>query len=322
MILIFSCGEDEPDFVIQQLPEYAPQIDEPEENQFSWDRFELGRKLFFDTRLSADLSISCASCHRPDLGFSDDQALSVGVENRLGRRNSSALTNIGLHPYFTREGGVPTLEMQVLVPIQEHDEFDFNILQIVERLESDEEYQQLSQKAYDREFDYFVLTRAIAAYERSFISANSAYDQFERGDKSAMSESALRGMDLFFSERSQCSSCHSGFNFTNYALENNGLYEVYPDSGLFRLTSELEDIGKFKVPSLRNILQSAPYMHDGSRQSLEEVVEHYNNGGSTHPNKSDLIRPLNLDEQEKADLVAFLSSLSDYEFLNNALYYP
>ena len=326
ILVLISCRKDEevePLYmpILMEIPKGFPDIDFPEGNEFTKARWDLGKRLFFDKAMSLDSSISCASCHQPNLAFSDDVAFSLGVEERLGTRNSPSLANITYHPYFTREGGVPTLEMQVLVPIQEHNEFDFNIVLIVDRLKNDSTYIQMAQEAYDREIDAFVITRAITCFERSLLSGYSPYDQYQNYDKpSAISDAAIRGMTLFFSDKTNCSKCHSDFNFTNYAFENNGLYEVYADDGRFRLTGEESDRALFKVPSLRNIELTAPYMHDGSLSTLEEVIEHYQSGGKNHLHKSDLIQPLSVSETEKDDLIQFLKSLTDESFISNPLF--
>jgi len=327
IVLLLGCKketeikEETPRFPsLMEIPMGFPEIVHPEGNEFTKERWDLGKKLFFDPVLSVDSTVSCASCHAPNLSFSDDKALSFGVEERIGTRNSSPLVNLAYHPYFTREGGVPTLEMQVLVPIQEHNEFDFNIVLIAERLKQILSYTEHSQRAYGREPDAFTITRALSSFERSLISGNSPYDQYKQGKIEALTAEEIRGMDLFFSEKTNCSACHSGFNFTDYSFQNNGLYQEYADSGRFRLTGENEDKGVFKVPSLRNISVTAPYMHNGSFNTLEEVVEHYNQGGKMHTNQSEKIKALQLNTQEKADLVTFLNSLTDDTFLSNPLY--
>lgn len=300
------------------IPIGFPDIEFPEGNEFTEARWELGKKLFYDKVMSRNETVSCASCHLATYAFSDTVAFSPGVDNAPGVRNAPSLANVAYHPYYTREGGVPTLEMQVLVPIQEHNEFDFNIIEIANRLKADLEYQKLSQEAYNREPDYYVIVRALATFERSIISGNSQFDQyFYQGKQSALTEQELAGMELFNSERTNCSSCHSGFNFSNYTFQNNGLYKEYTDQGRFRLTNVVADRGLFKVPSLRNVAVTSPYMHDGSLSSLEEVILHYNSGGKNHPNKNEMIRPLNLTETEQAALVAYLRSLTDNEFINN-----
>ena len=306
---------------LMEIPKGFPDINFPIDNAFSEARWNLGKTLFFDPIMSLDSSISCASCHLPELAFSDKVAFSEGVAQRLGTRNSPTLANVAYHPYYTREGGIPTLEMQILVPIQEHVEFDFNIVLIAERLAKNADYIAMSEDTYNRTPDAFVITRALACFERSLLSGYSFYDQYIEHDKaSAMSTSAIRGMELFFGDRTKCSQCHSGFNFSNYAFENNGLYEEYEDLGRFRLTGNEEDRALFKVPSLRNIELTAPYMHNGSLHTLEEVIEHYQSGGKNHPHKSDLIQPLDLNLSEQNDLIEFLKSLTDETFINNPLF--
>lgn len=323
-VLLFACRKELPESVpvepepLLLVPPGFPVPVFPAGNELTAVRWALGKKLFYDLVMSSDSTIACASCHHAANAFSDTVTFSPGVAGRPGVRNAPTLANIGYHPYFTREGGVPTLEMQIFVPIQEHNEFDFNILLIAERLLHDTAYVRMSREAYDREPDAFVITRSIACFERTMVSGQSRYDQyFFQGKNAALTAAEKRGMDLFFSDKTNCSKCHEGFNFTNYAFENNGLYLDYPDPGRFRLTELESDRARFKVPSLRNVGVTAPYMHDGSISSLEAVVEHYNSGGEAHPNKSALVRPLDLTAGERADLVAFLRSLTDESFINN-----
>jgi cytochrome c peroxidase len=207
--------------------------------------------------------------------------------------------------------------MQILVPIQEHAEFNFNIVLIAERLQKNDSYVRASLDAYGREPDAFVITRAISCFERTMLSGNSRYDQFINGNHFSLSGQEIRGKDLFFSNELACSECHAGFNFTNYAFENNGLYEEYQDPGRFRLTGLETDRARFKVPGLRNVGITAPYMHDGSMATLAEVIDHYNSGGKNHPHRSHLIKPLHLTENEKKDLEAFLQTLTDHDFLSD-----
>jgi cytochrome c peroxidase len=318
-----GCAGEDGEVFIQQnfasnLPSPFATISFPEDNDYSEERWELGKKLFYDNILSIDSTLSCASCHKSQLSFSDDVSFSKGVKDRDGVRNSPSLANVAFHPYFTREGGVPTLEQQVLVPLQEHNEFDFNIVLAGERIAQDSMYVAMSQKAYNRMPDYYVITRALANFERSLISDNSYFDQYHfETQTDALSNSQKRGMALFYSEKTNCSKCHSGPNFTDYSFENNGLYEIYPDEGRRRLTQLDADESRFKVASLRNVEVTGPYMHDGSINTLAEVIEHYNSGGKDHPNKSKFIRSLNLTPPEKDELLAFLLSLTDNEFLTN-----
>ena len=298
------------------IPGGFPEIEYPVGNEPTKERIALGKALFFDTVLSRDFSISCASCHKPHLGFSDNQKFSIGSNLAIGTSNAPTLANVAYSPYLNRDGGVPTLEMQVLVPIQEHVELDMNILEIAERLNENATYVQMSMAAYDRIPDPYVITRALSAYERTLISGESKYDKyFYQGDKKQLSREEKKGMELFFSEKAHCSTCHSGFTFTNYAFENNGLYEAYPDSGRIRLTGLEKDRALFKVPTLRNVEYTAPYMHDGSIESIEEVIEHYSSGVATHKNLSNNLKKFEFTAKEQKQLVAFLKSLSDEEFI-------
>ncbi len=303
------------------IPDGFPPIEFPADNAFTKERWLLGKALFYEKQLSLDSSVSCASCHSQQFGFSDNVALSKGFKQRLGNRNSPSIINVAYHPYFTREGGVPSLEMQVLVPIQEHNEFNNNILDIAKRLSSNQNLQNLSFLAYNRPLDFYVIPRALATFERSLISGNSKFDQYKKGTIS-LTEEEQKGMNLFFSDRTNCSDCHSGFNFTNYQFENNGLYETYNDPGRKRLTGLDSDLAKFKIPSLRNIEVTAPYMYDGSLPDLEAVINHYNSGGKQHPNKSEKIKSLQLSQDEKKQIIAFLKTLTDVSFLNQTIFKP
>ena len=324
LFLFHSCRKEEstppPDTgeYVLHVPAGFPQPDIPADNALTHARVALGRRLFYDPALSRDSTRSCGSCHFPNLAFADSTAVSFGIEQRPGTRNAPSLANVAYQKRLLREGGVPTLEMQILVPIQEHNEFDFNILQVAERLKKMPEYFALSEKAYDREPDAFVITRSIAAFERTLLSGDSPYDRYTFQEKYfALSASAKRGLHLFQSDRLNCSKCHEGFLFTNQDYSNNGLYEVYPDSGRIRLTGLESDRGVFKIPSLRNVALTAPYMHDGSLPTLEVIIDHYQTGGKAHPNKSPLLKPFALTAGERADLLAFLRSLTDETFVKN-----
>lgn len=328
LLFVFSCGKEEQmpapagsDPYVPARPAGFPQPEIPADNLLTYGRVALGRRLFYDPALSRDSTRSCASCHFAERAFSDTSAVSFGVEGRAGVRNSPSLANVVYQKKLLREANLPTLEMQILVPIQEHNEFDFNILEVAERLNRMPEYVAAAQEAYGRDPDPFVITRSIAAFERTLLSGNSPFDQwFFQGKPLVLAASARRGYDLFQSERLNCSKCHEGFLFTSQQVANNGLYEVYPDSGRMRLTGLESDRAMFKIPSLRNAGVTAPYMHDGSLPTLAAVVEHYNSGGRTHPNKSPLLKPLGLSAAEKADLLAFLNALTDPGFLNNPDY--
>ncbi|MBK7304476.1 MAG: c-type cytochrome [Saprospiraceae bacterium] len=268
--------------------------------------------------MSKDSTKSCASCHLAANSFSDTVAFSLGIENRLGTRNSPSLANVVYQDKLLREGSVPSLEMQIAVPIQEHNEFDFNIVRIAERLNNNQMYADLSMEAYGRKPDPFVITRSIAAFERTLLSGNSLFDQwyFQKLPKAYRPEVA-RGFLLFQSDRLNCIQCHNGFLFTNQSYQNNGLYIHYPDSGRMRFTQLEQDRAMFKVPSLRNVGLTAPYMHDGSLKSLDQVIDHYASGGKPHANKNSLIKSFVLNPEERKDLLAFLNSLTDFNFISN-----
>ncbi len=285
----------------------------PSDNPMTSSKWELGRKLFFDSKLSSDGKVSCASCHLPAQAFGGASKTSVGSGGAVGKRNVPALTNMGWHPYFTREGGVPTLEMQVLVPIQETNELNHNIVLIAEALKNDPVYVSMTTEAFDMPPSPFTITRALASFQRSLISGSSAYDRWLEGDRLALSHSAVRGQKIFNSIG--CDQCHSGPQFSDFELRNNGLFKIYPDSGLYQLTLNPDDIGKFKTASLRNLSFTAPYMFDGSLNTLDEVIAHYAEGGSHPINQSLEIRPFQITTQEKSDLKAFLRSLDDPNFI-------
>jgi cytochrome c peroxidase len=177
----------------------------------------------------------------------------------------------------------------------------------------------MAKKAYDRDtLDAWVITRALASFQRILISGNSRYDQYAFQEKEeALTSEEKRGMELFFSEKTQCSSCHSDFNFSDGGFHNIGLYKSYDDPGRERITNQAEDHGKFKTPTLRNIELTAPYMHDGSLTTLEEVIEHFNSGGINHQNLDPRVKALNLSQTEQSELIAFLKSLTDEEFVSN-----
>ncbi|HEX2899761.1 MAG TPA: cytochrome c peroxidase [Bacteroidia bacterium] len=325
-MLAVGCREIDPpcplppdDGSLLQVPQGFPEVPFPADNALTEARWKLGKKLFYDPVLSKTGTHSCGSCHKTSFAMADDQATSPGVFGRPGTRNAPTLANVAYHPYLLREGSVPTLEMQVLVPIQEANEFNHNIVDISVGLQTDSAYVRMSMEAYGRLPDPFVITRAISTFERTMLSGNSPYEQYTaQGCREALTAAQIRGMELFFSDRTHCGSCHGGFNFTNHAFENNGLYTEYSDIGRMRFTNDSTDLAKFKVPTLRNVGHTVPYMHDGSLQSLEEVVNHYNDGGKTHPSKSPLVKPLRLSESEKRDLIQFLLALSDERFLNDA----
>lgn len=322
-----ACKKNPPETVIDDRPWYSVYPDDfpsptiPGENQPNEARIELGKALFYDPILSIDSSLSCASCHRPNLAFADSTATTPGVFQRPGTRNVPSLFNLAYQPHYLREASLPTLEMQILVPIQEHNEFAHNIVDIGLALTKIPYYDSLSRLAYGQEPGPYSITRSIAAFERTLISANSAYDQARRGQRTR-STAEENGYQLFLSDKLNCSKCHSEPFFTNFQPENNGLYLSYQDPGRFRFTKLKEDSGSFKIPSLRNVALTPPYMHDGSIRTLSEVIDFYAGGGANNPNKNPLITGFSLSPQEKSDLIIFLESLSDSSFVKNPNYRP
>lgn len=293
----------------------VPDMNIPKENALNKERIALGRKLFYDPILSVDSSISCASCHKQALAFADNVAISPGVENRLGKRNAPTLTNVGYNPTYLFDGFLETLEKQAIVPIEEHAEMAFNMVEASKRLKKNNVYVRLASKAYNRKPDPFVITRALASFQRTLVSANSRYDLYKKGKAKFTQEEKL-GEDLFFNKL-YCAKCHSGFNFTNYTTQNNGFFTIYADSGRMRVTQMEVDRDLFKVPTLRNISLTAPYMHNGAYSNLRDVIRLYGKGTYPNKNKNAIIQPFSISEKEENALIAFLYTLTDKRFIRN-----
>lgn len=306
-ILLASCAPEPSSDLLSELATW-PQMEFPTDNEPDAQKIGLGERLFFDPIVSIDSSISCASCHKEVYGFADDVAISPGVEGRLGKRNSPSLWNVGYQPYFMREGGVPTLEMQVLVPVQEHSEMAFNMVLLAQRLNANTAYKNDFLEAFGDSASAYTITRALAQYERTLIQEPTAFDEYVKGDNGALSVAAKKGFELFYG-KAGCDGCHSGPLMTNFGFNNNGTQIGPDDYGRAELTLDSADFYLFKVPSLRKVALTAPYMHDGSLASLRDVLEQYNQGGVGHDYTSDGIEPLNLNESELVALEEFLSSL-------------
>jgi len=321
VLLLVSCKPDDdpalPDETpyVLTVPAGFPPLPAPDDNQLTVARVALGKKLFYDPVLSVDSTVACAACHRQQLAFSDAVPISPGVAGRLGFRNSPTLANVGYLPLLLKDGGVETLEIQVLTPLTDHNEMDFDIGAAAKRLMHHPNYVQMSRLAYGQDPSPSVIVKALAAFQRTLISGNAPADSPDT--LAALTEAQRRGKQLFFGNTAGCGQCHNGFNYTNNAFINNGLYEVYDDPGRFRLTQNPSDVGAFRVPTLRNIALTAPYMHNGSLPTLEAVLDHYQSGGKQHPNKSPLIQAFVLTPQQRQDLIAFLQALTDTNFVNN-----
>jgi len=322
--LLNGCGAGEsgpqPEPLIL-IPAGFPAMPTPASNQFTPERIALGKRLFYDTQLSRTREVSCGSCHLADRGFADPQQTSAGVEGRRGERNAPTLANLAWNTSFFWDGGVPTLEQQAIVPIINPLEMDMTMTELVARLQTDPTYPEQFRAAYGDAPNPDLVTRALAAFVRTLVSGNSRYDRFNRGDRSALTPQEQKGMEMFFNEKADCFHCHVGFNLTNNGFANNGIFPTYPDSGRARVTENPRDRGRFKVPTLRNVALTAPYMHNGGIATLEEVVERYNRGG-VHPSADAQIHPLNLTAEEIAAIVAFLGALTDEEFIHNPAHRP
>lgn len=279
---------------------------------------ELGKKLFFDPILSQDQSISCASCHRPEFAFADNTEFSLGVNDSLGTRNTPSVMNMASRPHFFYDGRAESLEEQAIGPIENPVEMNLNISEAISRLNQSELYTKLFEKIYLEEPNIVNASRALAEFQRSLESDGSApHDKWMNDeDPMALTESQKRGRELFL-DKGKCFDCHFGPDFTGDEFRNIGLYDEleYKDKGRFDLTKDSSDLGKFKVPGLRNVALTAPYMHDGSLKTLEEVIEFYSDLYMFVPNPINLDsimkEPLKLSITEKEDLVNFLHSLTD-----------
>ena len=291
----------------------APTMEYPEDNAFNAEKAELGRKLFFDRHLSVSDRISCASCHKPGLAFTDGMVKGKGVFGRESARNTPTIINTGYYKRLMYDGGVANLEMQALVPILEHSEMGMTMPELIEKLRKIPEYSKKARELFNREFDPYVLTRSLAAYERTLISFNSPFDTFYYQKKENFTDSEKRGFELF--KDLKCMKCHSLPLFSNGKLENNGLYTHYADPGKFLVTGDSSDIGFFKVPGLRNVAVTKPYMHDGSLKTLEDVLDFYAASSKGNKGKSRHLKPFSLSKQQKSDLIIFLESLTDESFL-------
>lgn len=277
---------------------------------------ELGKILFFDPILSGNNKISCATCHKEEFGFADNVAFSFGIDSILTTRNTPTVKNVLARNKYFWDGRATTLEEQALKPIENPDEMNLSLEVAYRRLNNDPFYKKAFKAIYRRKADQSTLASAIAAYERTLESTFTAWDRFSEGDENAISESAKRGRFIFM-EEANCFECHFGPDFTVDEMINIGIYngKDLKDKGLAGITGKAEDEGKFKVPGLRNIIKTAPYMHNGMFKTLREVIEYYNNPDSFITNSLNvdvrLRKPLNLTEQQKVDLENFLIALSD-----------
>lgn len=340
---------------VWDLPADFPEPAVPDYNPLTVEKVELGHYLFYDTRLSYNETQSCGSCHEQALGFADGKATPIGSTGGSLIRNSQGLANVAyVYPLTWANPVLETLEEQIRVPLLGDDPVELGMAghedEIFARLRDDPRYVDLFEAAFpddDDPFDVDHTVLALASFVRTMIAHDSPYDRFNRGDVDALSDSAKRGLTLFFSERLECYHCHGGFlltiasvhagsAFRPIAWQNTGLYNLdenggYPigNRGLYEFTYAAEDMGAFRPPGLRNVAVTGPYLHDGTIETLEEVLQIYERGGqliedgplagdgALNPHKDGLIIGFELTDQERTDIVAFLESLTDESFLTD-----
>jgi cytochrome c peroxidase len=284
----------------------------PADNPYSPIKAELGRLLYFDPRLSADGSVSCASCHDPKFAFTDGAPVSTGIKGQKGSRSAPTVLNRAFSLAQFWDGRAATLEAQALGPMANPIEMGNSHDAIVKTLKGIAGYRALFARAFGTEdFTADHVAKAIATFERTIQSGNAPYDRYKAGNKNAMTPQQIQGMNVFF-DKAKCDQCHEGINFTSnmYANLGVGADKSKPDEGRYAVTRNPKDWGAFKTPTLREIEHTAPYMHDGSLKTLEEVVDFYDKGGQPNKNIDERIRKLKLTDMEKKDLVAFLKALS------------
>ncbi len=292
-----------------QLPAPLSKTPQPNGRPSKAATIALGKKLFFDPRLSRESRISCATCHQPDKGFSNGQRLAQGVDGKNGKRHVPAIVNVAWGKQFFWDGRAGSLEAQALGPIQDRLEMDMQLPKLVAKLRSTDDYPALFDKAFGARISPQYIAKALAAYERTIVSRDTPFDRYLAGEKKALPPAALRGLKLFYGQAG-CVKCHSGSNLTDNKYHNIGSNaSADSDPGRFAVTKKKGDTGAFKTPTLREVAHTAPYMHNGRFKTLTDVVKHYNFGGVrnyNNPHRDEFLEVLYLSEKQVADLVAFL----------------
>lgn len=320
-------------FALEEPADFVP-MPIPEDNPLTVQGVALGRRLFYDPILSLDSTMSCAACHRQELAFTDARPVSIGVRGLTGRRSSPSLFNVG---YYYKglfwDGRVETLEEQAFHPVRDSLEMAYDWDAAVDRLQGHTAYPGLFRQAFGIEYagqiDSFMVAKALAQFQRTLISKDSKFDRVRRGEEELTAREA-RGRHIFQDSSpelpaSECLHCHADPLFTDLDFLNNGILTVEEqsrgqDKGRFSVTGRPSDLYKFRTPTLRNIALTAPYMHDGRFATLEEVIDHYASGGHFADNVDPKVRVLHLTEENKADLIAFLHTLTDSIALMNPAY--
>lgn len=331
MIISTFCNHSGPQPIQLINPPGFVKMAIPVDNPLTVEGVALGRRLFYDPILSADSTLSCSSCHVIQLGLTDGKALAEGINGKQSRRSVPSLANIG---YYYKglfwDGRVATLEEQALLPVEDTLELGHNWDLVEQELRRHPIYPDLFEKAFGvknpADIDRYLAAKAIAQFERTLISKDSKFDQVQRGE-TEFTVSEKRGWTIFFDgsdelPKSECGHCHVDPLFTNLEFFNNGIDSVggledFVDKGRGEVTHRKYDNGQFRTPTLRNIALTAPYMHDGRMETLEEVLEHYISGGHFAENVNPNVRQLHFSERDKKDLVAFLNTLTDSVFINN-----
>ena len=306
LIMAFQLAANAADFKLD-VPKGLGPVVTPANNPLTQEKIELGKQLYFDKRLSRDNSISCASCHDPKKGWSNGEAFATGFNGQKGGRSSPTVINSTYQSLQFWDGRAEYLEGQALGPIQNPIEMNLTLPELMERLNAIEGYRKQFQRVFGTDATSEGVAKAIASFERTVLSGDAPYDRYKAGDATAMTAEAVRGMKLFFG-KAHCSACHAGPSFTDGAFHNLGvgMKADKPDLGRFLETKLSGDKGAFKTPTLREIAKTAPYMHDGSEKTLEEVIELYDKGGIANDFLDEEIFPLKLTREEKSDLKAFL----------------
>ncbi|UZR97118.1 cytochrome-c peroxidase [Chondrinema litorale] len=301
-----------------------PKMGYPKDNLYSREKNQLGKMLFFDPRLSKSGSIACASCHDPELGWADGRPQSFGHARRKGNRNSMSIINTGYYSSLFWDGRASNLEEQLLFPIQDHSEMNMSIDSLINNLNKITGYKSKFREVFgENTIKIEYIQKALATFERSIVSRKSAFDAFLEGKSSALTDQQILGLHLFRT-KARCINCHNGPFFTNQQFHNNGqshLGRPSEDLGLYLISGDTADVGKFRTPSLRDVTFTGPWLHNGLLYQLEEVIGMYNIGmpqvipkshqeSPLYPEKSPLLKPLSLNKEEKEALIAFLESIS------------
>lgn len=305
------------------IPQGFPDMDIPTDNPMTVEGVELGRRLFYDPILSADNTQSCGSCHAPEFAFSDNgKQFSTGIDSIEGTRNSMAVINVGWMTTLFWDGRATSVEDQALGPVPNPIEMHLPWIEAMEKLNGDPDYPDMFFEAFgSKQIDSTMVTKAIAQFERTLISGNSKWDRYLRGEVE-LSQAEAKGFEIFFTEEGDCFHCHTTILFTDNLFHNNGLDNEFTDNGLFEVSGDVNDIGKFKSPTLRNLEFTAPYMHDGRFATLEDVINFYSHEVQFSPTIDPLMEKVDeggiqLIDEDKESLIAFLLTLTDTSFVNN-----